>query len=215
MMKGLDGRTGAERLQKRAPNLQALRKNGRHQARRCDCGVRNPHCAGGWRRLSQGAQMEFHAAGVSGGASTSCAPSTRADQGTFKDRDIIRYNPHLLIEAWPLPPMRWALSRVASHSADLGPNTMRFEEALEEARIPEFAGRTFWVQFLVRIAYPGKVVAYIAAKKPRCSDLTEGRKGQPRFKPPFRPAFGLYGKQTMHQQHRDVCRRAVDPARRW
>ena len=34
--------------------------------------------------------------------------SDEGEPGTFKDRDILRYNPHMVIEGWPSPPMRWA-----------------------------------------------------------------------------------------------------------
>jgi NADH:ubiquinone oxidoreductase subunit F (NADH-binding) len=41
-----------------------------------------------------------------------CATPTRASPGTFKDRDIMRYNPHALIEGHGRsPPMRWGATR--------------------------------------------------------------------------------------------------------
>ena len=73
----------------------------------------------------------------------------------------------------------------------------RFEEALEEARAAGFLGdnilgRDFSFQLHSRHGYG----AYICGEETALLESLEGKKGQPRFKPPFPASFGLYGKPT-------------------
>ena len=124
--------------------------------------------------------------------------SDEGEPGTFKDRDILMYNPHIMIEGMI----------IAGYSigASVGYNYIhgeifsayeRFEEALEEARAAGYlgenvAGSNFKFQLH---AFHG-FGAYICGEETALLESLEGKKGQPRFKPPFPASFGLYGKPT-------------------
>jgi NADH-quinone oxidoreductase subunit F len=73
----------------------------------------------------------------------------------------------------------------------------RFEEALEEARAAGYLGQSIMgskLHFQLH-AVPG-FGAYICGEETALLESLEGKKGQPRFKPPFPANFGLYGKPT-------------------
>ncbi|MFI4941282.1 MAG: NADH-quinone oxidoreductase subunit NuoF, partial [Burkholderiales bacterium] len=120
------------------------------------------------------------------------------EPGTFKDRDIIRYNPHALIEGMAIG--AYATGVTAGYNyihGEIWADYERFEEALEEARAAGFlgdniAGSTFNFQLHAFHGYG----AYICGEETGLLESLEGKKGQPRFKPPFPASFGLYGKPT-------------------
>ena len=73
----------------------------------------------------------------------------------------------------------------------------RFEEALEEARAAGYLGRNilgsgFNFELIAHHGYG----AYICGEETALLESLEGKKGQPRFKPPFPASYGLYGKPT-------------------
>jgi NADH-quinone oxidoreductase subunit F len=73
----------------------------------------------------------------------------------------------------------------------------RFEEALDEARAAGFLGTNllgsgFDFELFAHHGYG----AYICGEETALLESIEGKKGQPRFKPPFPASFGLYGKPT-------------------
>jgi NADH-quinone oxidoreductase subunit F len=75
---------------------------------------------------------------------------------------------------------------------------LRFEEALEEARAAGLARRATSSARTSRsscFAHHG-FGAYICGEETALLESIEGKKGQPRFKPPFPASFGLYGKPT-------------------
>ncbi|MGQ9684798.1 MAG: NADH-quinone oxidoreductase subunit NuoF [Thiobacillaceae bacterium] len=124
--------------------------------------------------------------------------SDEGEPGTFKDRDILRYNPHQLIEGMI----------IAGHTlgARAGYNYIHgeiwdcyelFEQALGEARRAGYLGRNIlgsgW-DFDIH-AHHG-YGAYICGEETALLESIEGKKGQPRFKPPFPASYGLYGKPT-------------------
>jgi NADH-quinone oxidoreductase subunit F len=93
--------------------------------------------------------------------------------------------------------MRWARARLQLHPRrDLG-GLQRFEEALAEARAAGFLGKNilgsgFDFELFAHHGYG----AYICGEETALLESIEGKKGQPRFKPPFPASFGLYGKPT-------------------
>jgi NADH-quinone oxidoreductase subunit F len=73
----------------------------------------------------------------------------------------------------------------------------RFEEALEEARAAGFLGeRILGSAFNFQLHAAHGFGAYICGEETALLESLEGKKGQPRFKPPFPASFGLYGKPT-------------------
>ena len=73
----------------------------------------------------------------------------------------------------------------------------RFEEALEEARAAGYLGdRILGTEFSFQLHAFHGYGAYICGEETALLESIEGKKGQPRFKPPFPASFGLYGKPT-------------------
>jgi NADH-quinone oxidoreductase subunit F len=125
--------------------------------------------------------------------------SDESEPGTCKDRDILRFNPHALIEGMAIA--GYAIG------ATVGYNYMRgefhhepfehFEAALKEARAAGLIGRNILgsgVDFELH-SHLG-AGAYICGEETALLESLEGKKGQPRFKPPFPANFGLYGCPT-------------------
>ena len=120
------------------------------------------------------------------------------EPGTFKDRDIIRYNPHALIEGMAIA--AYAMGTTVGYNyihGEIWAEYERFEEALDEARAAGFLGdNILGADFNFQLhAFHGHG-AYICGEETALLESLEGKKGQPRFKPPFPASFGLYGKPT-------------------
>ncbi|CAN5122373.1 NADH-quinone oxidoreductase subunit NuoF [soil metagenome] len=124
--------------------------------------------------------------------------SDEGEPGTFKDRDILRYNPHIVIEGMAIA--AYAMGITVGYNyihGEIFETYLRFEEALEEARAAGFLGdkilgSTYSFQLHAHHGYG----AYICGEETALLESLEGKKGQPRFKPPFPASFGLYGKPT-------------------
>jgi NADH-quinone oxidoreductase subunit F len=124
--------------------------------------------------------------------------SDEGEPGTFKDRDILRYNPHILIEGMIIG--GYAMGIPVGYNyihGEVWDCYERFEEALEEARAAGYLGdKILGSDFNFQLhAYHG-YGAYICGEETALLESLEGKKGMPRFKPPFPASFGLYGKPT-------------------
>ena len=124
--------------------------------------------------------------------------SDEGEPGTCKDRDILRYNPHQLIEGMIIA--GYTIGAEVGYNyirAEFSEPISRFEQALEEAREAGYLGRNILssgVHFELH-TQPG-AGAYICGEETALLESIEGKKGQPRYKPPFPAGFGLYGKPT-------------------
>jgi NADH-quinone oxidoreductase subunit F len=120
------------------------------------------------------------------------------EPGTFKDRDIIRYNPHALIEGMAIGAFAMGITVGYNYiHGEIWADYERFEEALEEARAAGFLGdRIMGSEFTFQLHAFHGFGAYICGEETALLESLEGKKGQPRFKPPFPASFGLYGKPT-------------------
>src|SRR3989344_6668018 len=124
--------------------------------------------------------------------------SDEGEPGTFKDRDILRYNPHSLIEGMIIG--GYAMGITVGYNyihGEIWDIYERFEEALEEARAAGYLGdRILGSDFSFQLHAHHGFGAYICGEETALLESIEGKKGQPRFKPPFPASFGLYGKPT-------------------
>jgi NADH-quinone oxidoreductase subunit F len=124
--------------------------------------------------------------------------SDEGEPGTFKDRDILRYNPHALIEGMIIG--GYAMGITVGYNyihGEIWAEYERFEEAIEEARAAGYLGNNiFGTDFSFELHAFHGYGAYICGEETALLESLEGKKGQPRFKPPFPASFGLYGKPT-------------------
>ncbi|MEQ1581635.1 MAG: NADH-quinone oxidoreductase subunit NuoF [Steroidobacteraceae bacterium] len=125
--------------------------------------------------------------------------SDESEPGTCHDRDILRYNPHALIEGMAIG--GYAMNATVGYNyirgEFLGEPIPRFEEALKQAYAAGLLGKNILgsgVDFDLH-AYVG-AGAYICGEETALLESLEGKQGRPRFKPPFPANFGLYGKPT-------------------
>jgi NADH-quinone oxidoreductase subunit F len=125
--------------------------------------------------------------------------SDESEPGTCKDRDILRFNPHALVEGMAI--CGYAIG------ATVGYNYMRgefmdepaqhFEAAVKQAYEAGFLGKNILGSGVDFDLYPALGAgAYICGEETALLESLEGKKGQPRYKPPFPANFGLYGKPT-------------------
>ena len=124
--------------------------------------------------------------------------SDEGEPGTCKDRDILRFNPHQLIEGMAIG--GYAMGATVGYNYIRGEYWEpyeRFEAALQEAREAGFIGQNILgsgVNFELH-SHLG-AGAYICGEETALMESLEGKRGYPRFKPPFPAAKGLYGKPT-------------------
>lgn len=120
------------------------------------------------------------------------------EPGTFKDRDILRYNPHALIEGMIIAAYAMGIARGYNYiHGEIWAEYERFEAALAEAEAAGLLGDNILGSgFNFRLYAHHGYGAYICGEETALLESLEGKKGQPRFKPPFPASFGLYGKPT-------------------
>jgi NADH-quinone oxidoreductase subunit F len=124
--------------------------------------------------------------------------SDEGEPGTFKDRDILRYNPHIVIEGMTIA--AYAMGITAGYNyihGEVWEVYERFEQALAEACSAGYLGRNILgSDFSFDLYAHHGWGAYICGEETALLESLEGKKGQPRFKPPFPASYGLYGKPT-------------------
>lgn len=124
--------------------------------------------------------------------------SDEGEPGTCKDRDILMFNPHIVIEGMAIA--AYAMGITVGYNyihGEIFEVYDRFEAALEEAREAGFLGDNIMgSNFSFQLHAHHGFGAYICGEETALLESLEGKKGQPRFKPPFPASFGLYGKPT-------------------
>ena len=120
------------------------------------------------------------------------------EPGTFKDRDILRFNPHALIEGMIIAGYAMGVKRAYNYiHGEVFEDYLRFEAALDQARAAGLLGDNInGSDFCFDLFGHHGYGAYICGEATALLESLEGKKGQPRFKPPFPASFGLYGKPT-------------------
>ena len=125
--------------------------------------------------------------------------SDESEPGTCHDRDILRYNPHSVIEGLAIA--GYCTNTTVAYNyirgEFLGEPVPRFEAALQEAYAAGLLGRNIGgsgIDFDIH-TFVG-AGAYICGEETGLLESLEGKPGKPRFKPPFPANFGLYGAPT-------------------
>ena len=124
--------------------------------------------------------------------------SDEGEPGTCKDRDIMQFNPHAVIEGMAIAAFAMGINVGYNYiHGEIFKTYERFEEALEQARAAGFLGQAIMGStFNFQLHATHGFGAYICGEETALLESLEGKKGQPRFKPPFPASFGLYGKPT-------------------
>ena len=128
-----------------------------------------------------------------------CCNADEGEPGTFKDRGIIDYDPHLLIEGMVIS--SYAIGASKSYIYIRGEfvfGAERLQQAIDEAYARGFLGKNiqgsgFDHDMFVHRGFG----AYICGEETALLESIEGYRAQPRKKPPFPALSGLYGKPTV------------------
>jgi len=125
--------------------------------------------------------------------------SDESEPGTCHDRDILRFNPHAVIEGMAIG--GYAMGATVGYNYIRGEfidePVPRFEAAVREAYEAGLLGRDILgsgVDFDLH-TFVG-AGAYICGEETALLESLEGKQGKPRYKPPFPANYGLYGKPT-------------------
>ena len=125
--------------------------------------------------------------------------SDESEPGTCKDRDILRFNPHALVEGMIIG--GYSIGATVGYNYMRGEfmdePAIRFEAAVKEAYEAGYLGKNILGSGVDFDLYGSLGAgAYICGEETALLESLEGKKGQPRYKPPFPANFGLYGKPT-------------------
>ncbi len=125
--------------------------------------------------------------------------SDESEPGTCKDRDILRFNPHSLIEGMAIASYAMGVKVAYNYMRGefMDEPAIRFKNALKEAREEGLIGcnvRGSGIDFQLHDHVGAG--AYICGEETALLESLEGKKGLPRFKPPFPASYGLYGQPT-------------------
>lgn len=125
--------------------------------------------------------------------------SDESEPGTCKDRDILRFNPHALVEGMAIG--AYAIGASVAYNYMRGEFMdepgQRFEAALQEAYANGLLGKNIQGSGIdVDVIASYGAGAYICGEETALLESLEGKKGMPRYKPPFPANYGLYGQPT-------------------
>jgi NADH-quinone oxidoreductase subunit F len=127
------------------------------------------------------------------------ANADESEPGTFKDREIMESNPFQFIEGVAI-----ASYAVGAHAAyiycrgEFWEVAHILDEKIAEAEQAGFLGENlFGSDYSLKIYTHLGAGAYICGEETALLESLEGKRGQPRLRPPFPPSFGLYGKPTV------------------
>ncbi len=127
-----------------------------------------------------------------------CCNADESEPGTFKDREIMRWTPHALVEGCAI-----ACHAIAAETCyiyirgEFTEPLVRVEEALREARAAGIIGaNAMGSGTRIDIWVHKGAGAYICGEETALMNSIEGRRGNPRIKPPFPAVAGVFAKPT-------------------
>src|SRR5689334_24548785 len=120
------------------------------------------------------------------------------EPGTFKDRSIMEMNPHSLVEGCIIG--AYAINAHAAYiyvRDELHLSKQRLWGAIHEAKAKGYLGKTpFGKDYPVQVYVHTGAGAYICGEETSLLNSLEGRRGEPRLKPPFPAQAGAFGMPT-------------------
>jgi NADH-quinone oxidoreductase subunit F len=127
-----------------------------------------------------------------------CCNADESEPGTFKDREIMRWTPHALVEGCAIG--AYAIGAETAYIYIRGEFTEpieRMEAAIKEAYAAGILGRNaMGTGKTVNVWVHRGAGAYICGEETALMNSLEGRRGNPRIKPPFPAVAGVFGQPT-------------------
>ena len=127
------------------------------------------------------------------------ANADESEPGTFKDREIMESNPFQFLEGLAIA--SYAVGATASYvylRGEFWPVAAFLDEKIAEMEKAGLLGdKLFGTDYSLKIFTHLGAGAYICGEETAMLESMEGKRGQPRVRPPFPPSFGLYGKPTI------------------
>lgn len=127
------------------------------------------------------------------------ANADESEPGTFKDREIMESNPFQFLEGLALA--SYAVGATAAYvylRGEFWELAAFLDEKIAEMEEAGFLGdKLFGTEYSLKIYTHLGAGAYICGEETALLESLEGKRGQPRVRPPFPPSFGLYGKPTI------------------
>jgi len=128
-----------------------------------------------------------------------CCNADESEPGTFKDRELMFKNPHLLIEGIAIAALAAGATRcfifIRGEYAEVADV---LDRAVEEAYAAGYLGEAVLDSHArVELVVHRGAGAYICGEETALLDSLEGKRGNPRLKPPFPAVQGLYGGPTL------------------
>jgi NADH-quinone oxidoreductase subunit F len=136
-----------------------------------------------------------------------CCNADESEPGTFKDRLLMQKNPHLLIEGIIIAARAAGASRAFIFiRGEYELQAQILEKALEEAKAKGYVGeRILGSDFSLELWVHRGQGAYICGEESALLDALEGKRGNPRLKPPFPANQGLYQGPTLINNVETLC----------
>lgn len=127
-----------------------------------------------------------------------CCNADESEPGTFKDRQVMEYNPHLVFEGMVLAgyamTIKTAYLYVRGEYADW---ITHMERELEKAYAKGYVGKNIMgSDFSMDIVIHKGAGAYICGEESSLMNSLEGKRAYPRIKPPFPAQKGIWGRPT-------------------
>ncbi len=127
-----------------------------------------------------------------------CVNGDESEPGTFKDRQIFEFNPHLLIEGTLIACYAMGIQTAYIYiRGEYGKWIRMMEKALADAYAKRYVGQQILgTSFSTEIVIHKGAGAYICGEESALMNSIEGERGYPRVKPPFPAQYGLWGCPT-------------------
>lgn len=128
-----------------------------------------------------------------------CVNADEGEPGTFKDRYIMTHNPHLLIEGIVITSFCVGINTAYIYiRGEYEAVALRLEKAISEAYQKKFLGKNILgTGFDLDLYVHRGAGAYICGEETALLESLEGKRGNPRLKPPFPASIGLFGCPTV------------------
>ena len=127
------------------------------------------------------------------------ANADESEPGTFKDREILEYNPYQFLEGLMLA--SYAVRAQAAYiyfRGEFWQIAQKFDERIAELTAAGYLGdHLFGTDYSLRVYTHLGAGAYICGEETALLESLEGKMGQPRLRPPFPAVYGLFGMPTV------------------